>query len=141
MSRVGCPDGKDASSLRQPSVHAVVDRVDPRYYCQGLSLRFETESQHRVEGAVKTPHPAPALGAKSAVVGDTASHERMRELEQNGRAPAEKKDDLPLKLPGYGAHAGGHVPRVRSRDAAKPITRVKNGVRSPQRPAHRSSRP
>jgi hypothetical protein len=41
---------------------------------------------------VKTPHPAPALGAKSTVVGHTAS----RELEQNGRAPAEKKDDLPL---------------------------------------------
>ena len=93
-----------------------------------------------IEGAVKTPHPAPAFRAKSAVVGDTASHERMRELEQNGRAPAEKKDDLTLKLPGYGAHAGGRVPRVRSRDAAKPITRVRNGVRS-QRPAHRSSRP
>ncbi len=44
VSRVGCPDGKDASSLRQPSVHAVVDRVDPRYYCQGLWLGFETES-------------------------------------------------------------------------------------------------
>src|SRR5437773_8356395 len=76
VSRVGCPGGKDASSLRQRSVHALVDRVDPRHHCQRLRARFETEPQHRVEGAVKTPHPAPALGATSTVVGHTASHER-----------------------------------------------------------------
>jgi hypothetical protein len=72
-----------------------VDRVDPRHHCQGLALGFE-QSPNIASSAVKTPHPAPALGATSTVVGHTASHERMRELEQDGRAPAEKKDDLPL---------------------------------------------
>jgi hypothetical protein len=84
-----------AASVSGPFTHSWIALIRATT-AKGLALGFETEPQHRVEGAVKTPHPAPALGATSTVVGHTASHERMRELEQDGRAPAEKKDDLPL---------------------------------------------
>ena len=116
VGRVGCPGGEDARGLAELPLHPVVNRIDPRRDCQGLSLGAETEIQHRVEGAVKASRPTPALGAERTVVGDALSHQRVSELEQDSRALGQQQDDLFLKLPGYGTDVGKHIRRVRSRD-------------------------
>src|SRR5262249_52352892 len=98
---IGCPGGEQAGGLRDPAVHAVVNRIDPRRDGEGLSLGTEAESEHRVERTAKALRPPPPLTAEGAVIGNALSHQGMRELEQNGGAPGQKQDDFSLKLPGY----------------------------------------
>ena len=82
-------------------MHAIVNRIDPRRHREGLCLGAEAESQHRVERTAKASRPPPGLSTEGAVIGNAPGHQRMRELEQDGRAPGQKQDDLSLKLPGY----------------------------------------
>ena len=99
MGRIACPSRKHACDFAQPPLHIVVDRIDARDDEPGFGLGAERKSQHRVEGALKAPHPAPGCRAKSAVVGDTLRDEGVRELQQDGRRPGEKENDLTLKFP------------------------------------------
>jgi hypothetical protein len=101
VGRVACRRGEDARGLAELSSHAVVNRIDSRDDRPRLALRAETEPQHRVEGAVKALRPSPALGAERTVIDHALSHQRVRKLEQDGRTPGYKQDDLLLKLLGY----------------------------------------
>src|SRR5262245_9110437 len=92
------------------SVHAIVDRVDSRQDRPGLLVGAEAEVEHRVEGVEEAPQPAPVVDMERAVVGDTLGHERVSELQEDGRAPGDEQDDLPLEFP-----ANRTEPRTRVR--------------------------
>ncbi len=90
-------------------MHATVDRVDPLQSDLRVPLSAEREPEHGIDGAVQAAAPATVLGTERAVVGNPARHERVRELEQDGRTPGEEQHDLPLELRGQGAGAGRPV--------------------------------
>jgi len=108
VGRIRGSDREGSGVLVKLTVHAVVDRVDASRNRQGLALGAETEPQHRLEGAVKASCAPPRLAAKRAVIGDALRHQRMRELEQDGRAPGQKQDNFFLEPPGHGLGAGNY---------------------------------
>ena len=95
-------------------MHAVVNRIDPVRCSPGLIVGAEAETQHRIEGVAKPPHPTPAIAAKAAVVSDTPRHQRVRELEKDGRGPGERHyNDLALDFVGDAPDAARCVARMR----------------------------
>ena len=103
---------------------------DPR-----VPLSAEREPEHGIDGAVQAAEPAIALGTERAVVGHPARHERVRELEQDGRTPGEEQHDLPLELRGQGAGAGRPVGESHRAHGA----RTPGGRRAGQLRAHRAT--
>lgn len=110
VGRVPLAGGEHAGGPGQVPVDTIVNGVDPRHDRPRLLVRAEAELQHRVDRVIEAPRPAAALRAERAVVGYPLGHERVRELQQDGRAPREEEDDLPLELPAdalVDGHGGG----------------------------------
>ena len=97
------------------AAHPVVNRVDAgggRDHLLGIA---ERERQHRADGRVQPPEAGEKAAAEGAVVVHAGGNGGMRQLEQDGTAPAGNHDHLAVDLPGNAFRPGAHV--VRSEQA------------------------
>jgi hypothetical protein len=96
---------------RDAAAHPVVNRVDTGRGRDHLLRIAEGERQHRANCRMQ---PAPAgkqAAAKGAVVVYAGGDRGMRQLEQDGTAPAGDHDHLAIDSPGDAIGPGAHVLR------------------------------
>ena len=84
----------------EATVDAVVDGIDPRGRGRGLRLRAERQREHGGQRPVQPPEPPPAVGGEPAVLGHSARHLRVGDLQQDSPAPAGQEHPFPVDPPG-----------------------------------------
>ena len=100
---------------RTLAAHPVVNRVDAGRRGDQLLGVAERDRQHRADGRAQPADARQRAAAEAAVVVHAGGDRGMRQLEQDGAAPAGDHDDLAVDLPGDASRAG--APVVRSEEA------------------------
>jgi hypothetical protein len=102
--------------LGQCAVDPVVDAIDrqrrPRHFLVGA----EGDRQHRLNRLAEPPQSQFRVTNGDAVRRDPGRDERMSDLQQDRRAPAEERRGLAIDLPGHRIGPGGGPGARRSGD-------------------------
>ena len=94
FGRVARALGEPASRGLELAVHALMNLTDPIERSLPFGIGAERQRQHRVNGVIQTADGGPRRGPETAVIVNAGSHQRMRELQEDGAAPAEQNDAL-----------------------------------------------
>src|SRR5687767_13294832 len=117
-----------ASAGLQLSVHALMNLANPIEGALTFGIGAECQGEHGVDGVIEAGDGGPCRRPEAAVFVDAGGNEWMRELQEDGTAPAEQGDALGVDAPrdGIGGNAltaflGGHDPVPRLSPAAGPL--------------------
>ena len=90
----------------------VVNRVDARSGSDHLLQVAEGQRQHRANGRAQPPDAGGKAAAEGAMVTHAGGDCGMRQLEQDGTAPAGNDDHLAIDLPRDALGSGPYIIRL-----------------------------